>query len=347
MTYNVNVKPHKPDQMPVAYLVANRLRSLRSKRGFSLRLLAELSGMNINTLSMIENGKSCPSVSTLQQLALALDCPIQSFFEEEPSQEPCVFTESTSRPVQAFGKTLVQDLGKSFAASVVQPYLVVLNPGAERNADLVIHTGYELAYCLKGSVTYQVGEQVFALNEGDSLLFEAHLPHRLANECDKPARLLLVFNPSDSLDEPGRRHFLMRIEEMNMKIAVITDDGKTISQHFGRAPYYLVVTIENGKIVHKELREKLGHGQFHAADHVEEGHETAHGMGAVSHNKHVNMAQVIADCTALLCGGMGMGAYQSMRQLNIKPVVTDLRDVDAALQAFINGDLVDHTELLH
>jgi predicted Fe-Mo cluster-binding NifX family protein len=34
-----------------------------------------------------------------------------------------------------------------------------------------------------------------------------------------------------------------------MKIAAITDDGKTISQHFGRAPYYLVVTVENGQIV--------------------------------------------------------------------------------------------------
>ena len=34
-----------------------------------------------------------------------------------------------------------------------------------------------------------------------------------------------------------------------MKIAVITDDERTISQHFGRAPYYVVVTIEDGKIV--------------------------------------------------------------------------------------------------
>ena len=31
----------------------------------------------------------------------------------------------------------------------------------------------------------------------------------------------------------------------NMKIAVVTDDGKTICQHFGRALYYAVVTVEN------------------------------------------------------------------------------------------------------
>jgi predicted Fe-Mo cluster-binding NifX family protein len=43
-----------------------------------------------------------------------------------------------------------------------------------------------------------------------------------------------------------------------MKIAVITDDGKTISQHFGHAPYYLVVTVENNKIIDRELRDKPG-----------------------------------------------------------------------------------------
>ena len=42
-----------------------------------------------------------------------------------------------------------------------------------------------------------------------------------------------------------------------MKIALITDDGKTISQHFGRAPYYLVVTIDEGKVIDRETREKI------------------------------------------------------------------------------------------
>ncbi len=136
-----------------------------------------------------------------------------------------------------------------------------------------------------------------------------------------------------------------------MKIALITDDGKTISQHFGRAPYYLVLTIEEGKIINRELRNKLGHNQFsgqpHAAAHTEESHGAGHGLDAASHDKHASMAEAIADCQALLCGGMGMGAYESMRRLNIQPVVTNLRDIDAAAQAFIDGKLIDQTELLH
>ena len=70
-------------------------------------------------------------------------------------------------------------------------------------------------------------------------------------------------------------------------------------------------------------------------------------MDSASHNKHASMAETIADCKALLCGGMGMGAYESMRRLNIQPVVTELLDIDAAAQAFIDGKLIDHTELLH
>jgi len=131
-----------------------------------------------------------------------------------------------------------------------------------------------------------------------------------------------------------------------MKIAVITDDGKTISQHFGRAPYYMVLSIEEGKIVNRELRAKMGHNQFSATD-SEEHHQEQHGLDEASHDKHVQMAGSIADCQMLLCGGMGMGAYESMRRLNIQPIVTDLRDIEAAVQAYIDGKLVDHTEKLH
>ena len=133
-----------------------------------------------------------------------------------------------------------------------------------------------------------------------------------------------------------------------MKVAAITDDGKYISLHFGRAQYYLVVTIENGVIVDRELRDKMGH--VHFANEPHEHDETPggmHGMGEASHNKHLQMAEAIADCEALLCGGMGMGAYQSMQTKNIKPVVTEIRDIDQAAIAYANQTIVDRVEKLH
>ena len=131
-----------------------------------------------------------------------------------------------------------------------------------------------------------------------------------------------------------------------MKIAIITDDGKTVSQHFGRAAYYLVLTIEDGRINNREMREKMGHNQFSATDHGEHHHEH-HGTVENSHNKHTQMAASISDCAAVICGGMGTGAYESMKRLNINPIVTDILDVNIAAQSYIDEILINHVEKLH
>lgn len=131
------------------------------------------------------------------------------------------------------------------------------------------------------------------------------------------------------------------------KIAAITDDGKTISQHFGRAQYYLVSTIEDGVVVKQEMRPKIGHSTLTHQPHVEENSGKGHGMDAASHNKHLQMAEAIADCEALLCRGMGMGAYESMKVRSIRPVVTDIPLIDDAVKAYIQGSITDHVEKLH
>ena len=132
-----------------------------------------------------------------------------------------------------------------------------------------------------------------------------------------------------------------------MKIAVITDDGKTISQHFGRAQYYLVATVENGQIVNREMRDKMNHSHFHAEGHGHEEGGERHGYGPAADNRHGRMAESIADCEALLCRGLGMGAYENMKSRNIKPVVTDIPNIDEAVMAYVNGQIVDHVEKLH
>jgi predicted Fe-Mo cluster-binding NifX family protein len=135
-----------------------------------------------------------------------------------------------------------------------------------------------------------------------------------------------------------------------MKIAVITDDEHTISQHFGRAPYYVVATIENGQIVARERRDKLGHAHFSNEPHAEESHGAdprGHGFDPAAQNRHVRMAEAIADCEALLCRGMGAGAYESMKQAGIRPVVTDIASIDEAVLAYVEGRIVDRTDWLH
>lgn len=142
-----------------------------------------------------------------------------------------------------------------------------------------------------------------------------------------------------------------------MKIAAITDDGATISQHFGRAPYYMVFTVEDGKIVGRDLREKAGHAQFQheGGHHHEEPHEHGHsggaqgrhGYGAAAQGRHARMAAAITDCEAVLCRGMGWGAYESMKEHGITPVVTDIRDIEEAVRAYLDDSIKDLTDRLH
>lgn len=132
-----------------------------------------------------------------------------------------------------------------------------------------------------------------------------------------------------------------------MKIAAVSDDGSTISQHFGRAPFYVVVTIDDGKIVTREKRDKMGHAQFANEPHDEGADPRGHGYGDATQSRHVRMASAIADCEVLLARGMGAGAYESLRQSGIRPFVTDIPTIDDAVQAYLEGRLLDHAERLH
>jgi predicted Fe-Mo cluster-binding NifX family protein len=44
---------------------------------------------------------------------------------------------------------------------------------------------------------------------------------------------------------------------------------------------------------------------------------------------------------------MGAGAYQSLAQAGIRPILTDIATIDEAVQAYLAGNIVDHTERLH
>lgn len=136
-------------------------------------------------------------------------------------------------------------------------------------------------------------------------------------------------------------------QSKSYKVAAITEDGKTISLHFGRAPYYLVATIEDGQIVRQEIRNKLGHSHFVNMGHAEDQPGQPHGMDAASHDKHLQMAEAIADCEALLCRGMGRGAYESMKVRGIRPVVTDIAGIEEAVMAYVTDSIVDQVEKLH
>jgi len=122
-----------------------------------------------------------------------------------------------------------------------------------------------------------------------------------------------------------------------MKIAAVSEDGVSVAQHFGRAPYYVVVTVEEGRVVKSETRSKVSHRDFAGGGDADPGPQA----------KHQAMGTVIADCQALLAGGMGSGAFAGLQALGIEPVLTDEPDIVTAALRYAAGELPNLAGRLH
>ncbi len=116
-----------------------------------------------------------------------------------------------------------------------------------------------------------------------------------------------------------------------MKIAFPTDDGRTISPHFGKAGQYVVVDVSGGALT-TEQRSKAHHGagQDHGPGHT-----------------HDDMFAPIQDCQLLIVGGMGTPAHQAAVAHGFQVVATGLTDITAALQAYLGGTLQDEPRRIH
>ncbi len=187
--------------------VGQRVREIRTLRGLSMKLLAKQSGLNVNTLSLIENEQTSPSVSTLQQLAQSLQVPITEFFEAQRGVKELVYQKHGQHPRMAFKQSSIENLAAGMSRFGAEPMIVTLDPGADSGQSPIVHTGREFAYCLEGQIIYSIDEQKFQLGPDDSLFFEAYLPHRWKNVSSLPSRVLLVLCPIDVRDSPTERHF--------------------------------------------------------------------------------------------------------------------------------------------
>ena len=128
-----------------------------------------------------------------------------------------------------------------------------------------------------------------------------------------------------------------------MKIALVTDDGATISAHFGRARAYVAITVEDGEVVRRELRPK-------SAPHMDgarHGHDDGSHDGLAAHARHDEMIAPVSDCAYLVARGMGRGAYERISSAGLRPIITDLIDPDEAALECAAGRIRNLVERLH
>jgi predicted Fe-Mo cluster-binding NifX family protein len=141
-----------------------------------------------------------------------------------------------------------------------------------------------------------------------------------------------------------------------MKIAVLTDDEKTISAHFGRAKTCLVFETDGEQIVSREARAMPAHGHH---DHGHHHHDHSHDHIQIQEHKHDDHSHhgghgrfgqkfaAMQDCQVVLTRGMGYPAYDKLTQAGLRAITTDIKDVETAVTAVINNTIVDNPKRRH
>lgn len=179
--------------------VGLKIRSIRKSRRLSIRALAELSGLSVNTLSLVENGKTSPSVNTLQQVAQSLNLPIITFFESNKPKTQVVYQKAGERHQIVFPHGQMERLNTGIPPAGYEPFVTKLEVGANSGEAPVTYPGREFIYCLEGHITYFIGDGVYPLAPGDSLIFDAHTPHIWRNTASTGSSALLVICPEPAL----------------------------------------------------------------------------------------------------------------------------------------------------
>jgi transcriptional regulator with XRE-family HTH domain len=186
-------------------LIGARLRRLRHEKKLSIRALASRCGISANTLSLIENDRTSPSLHTLQLLAHGLGVPLVAIFEEDRPEHVLVYQQQGQRPQVRFANGIIEKLGEGLPPLGAEPILVTLDPNQAEASD-ISHVGREFIYCLEGKAVCVVANQEYNLLPGNSLLFDARAPHHWLNASSIPTKLLVLFCPMEAHDLPAERH---------------------------------------------------------------------------------------------------------------------------------------------
>jgi transcriptional regulator with XRE-family HTH domain len=174
--------------------VGERVRELRSARNMTMQALSTKSGLSVHTLSMVERGKTSPSISALYKIAEALGVSITVFFSFDTDQKQVIFLKSDERTRMSFPRGLIEGLGGGQFVGNVEPFMLTLENNSNSGSRMISHTGHEFVFCLRGQLEYQVEHEIYELSPGDSLLFAARLKHRWKNPGRRVTSALVVIS---------------------------------------------------------------------------------------------------------------------------------------------------------
>ncbi len=174
----------------------------------SLRVLSKRSGLSIGFLSRVERGLSLLALTSLSNIAKALQMELSSFFptEESPPQERSTETstegllpyvnraDSAARVAVISSSRIFKMLSPRRTGKVLEPLIVTIPPGDPVDEPFS-HDGEEFAYVLSGELVYVVNNIEYRLGPGDSIHLDSTVLHTTRNDTNEPVQVLWVLTP--------------------------------------------------------------------------------------------------------------------------------------------------------
>jgi XRE family transcriptional regulator, regulator of sulfur utilization len=175
--------------------VGPRIRALREAMSLSLRDLADRSGVSAQMLSQVERGETSPTLAVATKIAAGLELTLSQLLRLDEGRHVAI-SRAAERRSSRRGGHLIEELTPPLPGQRADVSLHVLDPGATTGgaSDPPMHEpgSRETVVVLAGELALVVEGERHELHEGDSVTFDADLPHHFENEGSKPTRLIAV-----------------------------------------------------------------------------------------------------------------------------------------------------------
>ncbi|MDH4073021.1 MAG: cupin domain-containing protein [Gammaproteobacteria bacterium] len=158
-----------------------RLKSLRTARGLSQRRLAVVAGVSNATISLIEHGRTDPSMGLLKRILDGLGVSFAEFFAQGAVREEKYFYRENELAEISSGPISYLQVGNDLAGSQLQILYERYRPGADTGQSMLRHDAEEGGVIIAGRLEVTVGEHTQTLSTGDAYRFNSRLPHRFRN----------------------------------------------------------------------------------------------------------------------------------------------------------------------
>lgn len=180
------------------YHFGEKLRQVRERKGYTLKVVASRAGVSESLVSQIERNKVSPAIDTLLTLADVLDINVEFLFDEFRRSRPVKIIRNDQRRKIEEDTVWYEELAKpseSDGIHSIESYVITIPEGDHTHRGSYGHLGTEFGFILEGKAGFKYESQTYTLEEGDSISFSASVPHTLSNVGKGVMKALWVVSP--------------------------------------------------------------------------------------------------------------------------------------------------------